>query len=292
MYKKCFLVVLSLVAIFSLTACKGNVDASVTQESTTTFDNAINETVTENAYYTETTMLNETSENYVQETSVGSTSSETVIVTETEETTIGVFDDPADWSKKRIVEEYKKAAIKSNSSAKSTQKISIKEMSVNDGEYESAMSFIKTIISKFLESNSTEKEGITGGFENLVPQDVNSAKAYKDGDNIVIEMLIAEQTSGAKEDALSGSVGHAITTVGDIDEVIKDLADRGLPLELSEEDTKIYYTNPVVKVVINENGEIISGTWSYTVEISMNNFKAFGQTVEKAKIIMDNVITV
>ena len=292
MYRKYLAVILSVVAIISLTACKANEDGSVTQESTTVFDNTISETVEENVSYTETTMFNETSENYVQEDSQGSTSEVSVVVTETEEATTGVFDNPSDWSKKRIIEEYKKAAIKSNPTVKSTQKISIKEMSVNDGEYESAMSFIKTIISKFLESNSTEKEGITGGFENLVPQDVNSARAYKDGNNIVIEMLMVEQTSGAKEDALSGSVGHAITAVGDIDEVIKDLADRGLPLELSEEDTKIYYTNPVVEVVINENGEIISGTWSYTVEISMNNFKAFGQTVEKAKIVMDNIITV
>jgi hypothetical protein len=66
----------------------------------------------------------------------------------------------------------------------------------------------------------------------------------------------------------------------------------GLPLELSEKDTKIYYTNPFVKVVINDKGEIISGTWSYTVKICMNNMKAFGQTVEKASITMDNTITV
>jgi hypothetical protein len=65
----------------------------------------------------------------------------------------------------------------------------------------------------------------------------------------------------------------------------------GLPLEISEEDTKIYYTNPVVKVVVNSNGEIVSGTWSYTVEISMNNFKAFGQNVAKASIVMENTIT-
>ena len=199
---------------------------------------------------------------------------------------------PPTGQKKRIVEEYKKAAKKSNSTVKSTQSIVIKKISVNDGEHENVMSFITSIIAKFLESNSTEKDGITGGYENLVPQDVNSAKAYKSGNDTVIEMLMVEQTSGAKEDALSGSVGHAITTVGDIDEVVKDLADRGLPLELSEEDTKIYYTNPVVKVTINDNNQIVSGTWSYTVEISMNNFKAFGQNVAKASIIMENTITV
>ena len=154
------------------------------------------------------------------------------------------------------------------------------------------MSFIKSIIGAFLEFNSTTKDGITGGYENLIPGDVSSAKAYKSGNDTVIEMVMVEQISGVKEDALSGSVGHAITAVGDIGVVVDDLADRGLPLELSEEDTRIYYTDPVVKVTINENGEIISGSWSYTVEISMNNFKAFGKDVRKASIIMENMLTV
>ena len=290
--KRILAVILSVVAILSLTSCKGNNDISATQESTTFLNSDINETVADSVLNTETTVLVETSEYVSQESSDTLPSESAEALTDSEVTTTQVFDDPADWSKKRIVEEYKKAARKSNSTAKSTQSIAIKEMSVNDGEYESAMSFIKTIISKFLESNSTEKEGITGGFENLVPQDVKSAKAYKNGNGTVIEMLMVEQISGAKEDALSGSVGHAITAVGDIDEVVKDLADRGLPLELSEEDTKIYYTNPIVKVTINDNGEIISGSWSYTVEIIMNNFKAFGQTVEKASIVMENTITV
>ena len=150
---------------------------------------------------------------------------------------------------------------------------------------------VKPIIAKFIESNSTQFDGITGGFENLVSKDVKSAKAYETNDGTVIEMTMVEQTAGAKEDALSGSVGHAITTVGDISEVTGDLSAMGLPLELSEKDTKIYYTNPVVKVVIGADGKITSGTWSYTVEICMNNMKAFGKTVDKASITMENTIT-
>jgi hypothetical protein len=201
-------------------------------------------------------------------------------------------DAPENWPTEKIVEEYKNAARKSNSTAKSTQSISLKNMSVNNGEYANVMDFVGGIMGKFLESNSTVKDGITGGFENLSTQDISSAKAYKQGDDTVIEMYMVEQTSGPKEDANSGSVGHAITAVGDIAVVVNDLSERGLPLELSEEGTKIYYTNPSVKVVVNGNGEIVSGTWFYTVEIKMDNFKAFGQNVSTASIIMDNTITV
>lgn len=291
--KRVLACVLALTVIFSLTACKGKKDDSVTQETTTGVNDVINESVAETASNTENWVFNTiTSEYYVQESYVPQTSQVTNIPTQSIVTTTDSYDDPANWSKDRIVEEYKNAARKSNSTAKSKQSITLKDISINNGEHDKAISMVKPIIAKFIESNSTENTGITGGFENLVVQDVSTAKAYNSGNDTVIEMVMLEQTSGLKEDALSGSVGHAITAVGDISVVINDLADMGLPLELSEEDTRIYYTNPTVKVVVNSNGEIISGTWCYTVEIAMNNFKAFGQNVEKASIVMDNTITV
>ena len=212
-----------------------------------------------------------------------------VVKVETTET----YDEYSNWSKAKIVEEYKNAAIKSSASVKSQQKIIMKDLKINGGENEKMMSFIKSIITKFLESNSTEINGITGGYENLVVDDVSSASACKSGEGVAIEMTLCEQTSGTKEDENSGSVGHAISTIGDISDIVKDLNDRGLSLELSanEEDTKIYYTNPTINVVINDNGEIVSGTWKCTVTISMDNLKAFGKDVENVTIVMDNTIT-
>lgn len=288
-YKRAFSVVISLLLIFSLASCKADEASSVTQESTTAFDYNMNENASESVLNTDVVLSEVVSENVTQ--NAAQTSSAETTVATTEAITEG-YDETADWSTERIIEEYKNAARKSNSTVKSSQKIELKKISLNNGEYDKFFSLVMPIISKFLESNSTEKYGVTGGFENLVPEDVSSAKAYKDGENTVIEMQMAEQVSGPKEDALSGSVGHAITAVGDISVVINDLADRGLPLELSEEDTEIHYTNADVKVVVNSNGEIVSGSWKYTVDIRMNNFKAFGKKLEKASVIMDNIITV
>ena len=47
-----------------------------------------------------------------------------------------------------------------------------------------------------------------------------------------------------------------------------------------------------VKVVVDSDGKIINGTWKYTVEIRMDNYKAFGTAVATTSVIMDNVITV
>lgn len=298
--KRVLAAIFSLIMIFSLTSCKEKEGESVTQESTTVLNNVVNETVVQSGLNTEVAMLNTTAVSDVQGTTQTSSSAQTNTSTEasvstttkTENVTVKDNNDPGEWSKEKIVEEYKKAAQKTNSTAKSKQSIVLKDISVNNGEYDSMFTVIKPIIGKFIESNSTEKDGITGGFNNLAPQDVRSAKAYKSSEGTVIEMTMVEQTSGAKEDALSGSVGHAITTVGDISQVVGDLDELGLPLELSEEDTKIYYTNPVVKVVIDNDGKIISGTWSYTVEIRMDNFKAFGKNVDTASIVMDNTITI
>ena len=203
-----------------------------------------------------------------------------------------IFDDPADWSKEQIVEIYKAAAEKSNATAVSDQKITLTSISVNNGQYEGLFDFITPIMSKLLANNSKQKDGITGGFRNLTVSDLLTAKALTADDGTVVEMKLRNQTSGADDDALSGSVGHAITAVGDIGVVTNQLKDLGLPLEFSDEDTKIHYTDAYVKVLINDDGRIVNGTWFYTVEIRLDNYKAFGKAVETTSVIMDNTVTV
>lgn len=293
--KRVFAAIISLLAVFSLIACKSSKNSNSDLVESTVYDNVLDEMVADSGAVNESTVTNDVETamvNVSQQTTQAQSAETTNSSANSGETTSVLNDAPENWSTEKIVEEYKNAARKSNSTAKSTQSISLKNMSVNNGEYANVMDFVGGIMGKFLESNSTVKDGITGGFENLSTQDISSAKAYKQGDDTVIEMYMVEQTSGPKEDANSGSVGHAITAVGDIAVVVNDLSERGLPLELSEEGTKIYYTNPSVKVVVNGNGEIVSGTWFYTVEIKMDNFKAFGQNVSTASIIMDNTITV
>ena len=287
--KRLLSILISLIVVFSLTSCKSDENTDVLQENTT-LDYLTSAPVAETVYNTEAPVIDMT-ENAIQNTTQSAVSEVTTNTIETE--TTETYDEYSKWSKAKIVEEYKNAAIKSDATAKSQQKIIMKDLKINGGENEKMMSFIKSIITKFLESNSTEINGITGSYENLVADDVSSAKASKVSNGVAIEMLMNEQTSGAKEDVNTGSVAHAISTIGDISEIVKDLNDRGLSIELSEneEDTKIYYTNPIVNVVIDENGEIVSGTWNCTVTISMDNLKAFGKDVDNVTIVMDNTIT-
>lgn len=270
--------------IFSLAACGKDKNPNAPEENTTSVTNGINDTddTIDTSETPGATVPNETT-SAVDGTTDVSESSSVPANAPTQNS-----DDPSKWTTEQIVEAYKTAAKKTHSSVKSQHKIEMKKVLVNNKEID----FIVPIMSTLLKNNSTEKDGITGGYQNLSASDVASAKAYRNGSSLIIEMTMNKQTAGANEDANSGSVGHAITAVGDISVVTKQLADLKLPLELNEKETKIYYTNPTVRVVIDPNGKIVNGTWQYTVDIRLNNYKAFGQPVDSTSVVMVNTLTV
>ena len=282
-YKKFFAFILSLVMIASLSACGKDTPDTPSDINTSTSEKS-----------TDNTIQHETTSSTTEADDTSSTTTTQPSVTDkSEEPTVPANaptqkpDSPADWTKAQIVEAYKAAARKTHSSVKSQHRIEMKEVLVNGKE----IGFVVPIMSAFLKSNETDKDGITGGYDKLTAADVASARAYKNGSSLIIEMTMNKQTSGASEDANSGCVGHAITTVGDIGTVAKQLEDK-LPLELNDKETRIYYTNPTVKVVIDPNGKIVNGTWQYTVDIRLNNYKAFGQPVDSTSVVMKNTLTV
>ncbi len=274
-FKKTFTVILVLCIILSLVACqKDSTTESFTENST----NAVIEESTEKT------------EKYFKMSEAVSTlnTTETTVPVSTEVSAVA----PSLLTKAEIINAYIKAAENSNKSVKSEQAITFSNISINNGQFEGVIDFVMPIMSKLISNNAKEKDGITGGYANLSESDVYEAKAYPVGNNIAIEMVMHEQTDGAHGDMLGGTVGHAISVVGDIGDVVKQLNDLGLPIEISDEQTSIHYTNPVVKVLIDEDGKIIKGTWTYTVDIRLNNYKVGGKTVDTTSVVMDNVITV
>lgn len=275
-YKRVSLLVFTVLIIVSLTACRNDGKTDNPQEAlTSSISEELTDAVLNNLQITE-------SASTVINTELTKTTAATPLSTEASTAVTNA----------EIVDLYKKAAQKSNPTVKSEQKITLSDISINNGQFGSGMKFVKSIISVFLNNNSKETNGITGGYANLNEADVREAKIYKVGSNTAIEMVMHEQTDGANSNSLGGSVGHAISTVGDISVVTAQLNDLGLPIEISEKDTTIHYTKPTVKVLIDPNGKIIKGTWSYTVEIRLNNYKVGGTTVDNTSVIMDNLITV
>lgn len=194
-----------------------------------------------------------------------------------------ISDDPTKWSKEQIVYMYKQAATKSHDKVESSQTMTMPKMVVNDGD--GALGFfinlVTPVINSVLEKQATTYGGITGGYANLVASDVDTAKAYKDGDYTVIEMRMVEQTDGLYGDAQSGTVGHAINVLGNVATAVEQFPDFDIKYE--EADIKIHYADPIVKVRINKDGVIEKGTWSYTSEIYIAHLQINSVMVDKAE---------
>ncbi len=198
---------------------------------------------------------------------------------------------PAEWTKAEVVNFYKKAA-QTSKSAKSVQKMTMDNgmnVTLNNKALEFLVGLAEPIIKAALKANSTEFDGITGGYDNLVPSDAKSAKAYKEGKYTVVEMVMVEQVDDAYGDTFSGTVGHAISVVGNIAVV----ADQFPQFNINFKDAygALTYKNPRVKVKINEKGVIEKGTWSYVVDVEVKNLQIENVVVEHATTEINYVIT-
>lgn len=210
---------------------------------------------------------------------------------ETESTTVAETD-PSTWTDEEIIEFYKKAAEKSNPTAKSTQVMNLTELIINDGD--GALGFfiriLEPAIASVIKKNAFDFDGITGGFANLEAADAQSIKAYKSGEYTVVEMTMKNQTDGIHADAYAGSVGHAVTVLGDISKVLAEFPQ--FDVDVENADIKVVYKNATVKVKINKNGIIEKGTWKYTCDPEIRHLDISGIMIDKADAKIDYIITV
>lgn len=213
---------------------------------------------------------------------------QTTEVQVTEEVTEAV----SSWSTGRIVEFYKNAAQKTGENVKSQQTVELKDISVNNGQLSGMFSFVTPILSSFLSSSVTETDGITGEFNLLGEADVSKAEAYETENGTVVEITLNSQTDNASDEEREGSVAHGISVVGDLPSIMEQLKEKGLPIDISVENAVLTYTDPVIKVLIDNDGKIVRGTWSCIVEISLSDYKFAGAAVESTRVVLNNKITV
>ena len=193
---------------------------------------------------------------------------QTEIATETP----SLLDDPSQWTDEQIVEFYKAAATKSHPTAKHSQTMSLGSLVLGDGGGAIGFLFDKVAmpaINSALKKNSTDFDGITGGYKDLVVTDAKSLKAYKQGNYTIIEMTMKDQIDGKHGHNMSGTVGHAITVLGDVSIAVAEFPQ--FKIDTDNADIKIHYNNATVKVKINQNGIIEKGTWEYVSSVDIKN---------------------
>ncbi len=182
-------------------------------------------------------------------------------------------EDPSSWNTAKIVEYYKTAVNNTEKkNVKSKQTMSLKQLDGGSGVVGKLITAIKPIGEKALAKNSTEFDGITGNTSHLSASDIQSAKAYKSGNYIVIEMKMKDQTDGPKGKD-TGTVANAIGTLGSIDKAIKEL--NGVEVDYSQGNITLKYTDATVKVKINPTtGVIEKGSWGHNVNVTLTNVTA------------------
>ena len=219
-------------------------------------------------------------------------STELTKITETLLTTEESIADPSEWTPDKIVEFYKKAADKSNPTAKSTQIMVLNKLIINDGD--GALGFfikiLEPAIASVIKKNALNFDGITGGFMNLTPSDAKSTKAYKSGEYTVVEMTMKNQTDGIHGKEQEGTVGHAISVLGDISRVLEQFPQ--FKVDVENANITVNYVNATVKVKINKNGIIEKGTWKYTCDPDISHIDISGIMIDKADAEIDYIITV
>lgn len=185
---------------------------------------------------------------------------------------ISLPDDPSQWTDEQIIEFYKAAAVKSHPTAKHSQTMTLGSLVIGEGGGVGGF-FIDNIampaINGVLKKNSTDFDGITGGYNDLVVTDAKSLKAYKSGNYTVIEMTMKDQIDGKHGHNMSGTVGHAITVLGDVSIAVAEFPQ--FKIDTDNADIKIHYNTATVKVKINQNGVIEKGSWEYIAGVDIKN---------------------
>ena len=103
-------------------------------------------------------------------------------------------------------------------------------------------------------------------------------------------MTLKNQTDDIHANEHEGTVGHAISVLGDIGRVIAEFPQ--FNVDLSNAKIDVHYVNASVKVKINKDGIIEKGTWQYTCDPDISNVKISGINVHTADAEIDYIITV
>ncbi len=198
-------------------------------------------------------------------------------------------------TKEEIVEFYKAAAAASDKAGVKTSNVmKLEDLQGGSGAVGGFINLFKPIVSSTLEKNSSTDDHITGGYKNLTADDVASATAKSDGKYTTITINLKEQTDGMNGSSKEGHVGHGISVLNGMQQAIDEL--NGVDVDASGGTLNIRYNNAKIQVKVdNETGRIVSGTWSYRSNVTIDNVKAkigiIGVTLKDASAIISQTIT-
>ncbi|MCR5485605.1 MAG: hypothetical protein K6F09_08420 [Clostridiales bacterium] len=189
-----------------------------------------------------------------------------------------------------ILNFYKEACKKSDNNFNATQSMTLASLDGGSGAVGKAIDLFEPIAKNALADNSGNFDHVPGKYENLTVDDIQSATATDDGTTTTITINLKEQTNGPKSDSYSGSVGRGIGVIDGVDTAINEL--KGVTVDYSEGNISLRYSEPKIVVKVDDaTGKIKSGTWSFKVNVAIDNVKAkvvlVPVTLNGAKAVID-----
>ena len=260
--------VLAAILLFSFSACKkddSDSDSS-TEEPSVTVDSG---TVTEST-------KPEGESTTGEPTTVGSRpSAQTGSSGTTKPEAINVYSGLNSTNTSKVLRYYKAAAANTKS-IDATQLMSIKRV-----DYTPRNSFQKGMLSLFtgiasaaLAANSRPVNEVPGVPDEIKSSDLISANGVAYGNYTIVTLNVrTQQDDQNTKDAHRGPVGRTVGTVGNLDRVFDEMP--SIKVDTSKGSITLRYDDCKVVVKIdNVSGTIVSGTWSYTVDIDVDNIYA------------------
>lgn len=257
---------LAAAMLFSFSACRTNDDGSEssTDEPSVTDAGNIHEESTDSAELTT-----------AEPTTESRTATRSNVSGGTKTETVNVYKGLNSTNTSRVLQYYKAAAANTKT-IDATQYMSMKRV-----DYTPRNSFQKGMLTVFtgiasaaLAANSKAVTTIPGKYKQIKASDLISANAVAYGNYTIVTLNVRmQQDDQNTKDAHQGPVGRTVGTVGNLDRVFDEMP--SIKVDTSKGSITLRYDDCKVVVKIdNASGMIVSGTWSYTVDIDVDNIYA------------------
>lgn len=257
---------LAAAMLFSFSACRTNDGGSEssTDEPSVTDEGNIHEESTDSAELTT-----------AEPTTESRTATRSNVSGGTKTETVNVYKGLNSTNTSRVLQYYKAAAANTRT-IDATQYMSMKRV-----DYTPRNSFQKGMLTVFtgiasaaLAANSKAVTTIPGKYKQIKASDLISANAVAYGNYTIVTLNVRmQQDDQNTKDAHQGPVGRTVGTVGNLDRVFDEMP--SIKVDTSKGSITLRYDDCKVVVKIdNASGMIVSGTWSYTVDIDVDNIYA------------------
>lgn len=197
--------------------------------------------------------------------------------------------DVSEWTDEEIIDYYKKAASKSAWLLTGERTLDTDLFDGSASADNAYSQFLQNYVQAF---TPTRIRGVMGDYRKLTVDDCKSAKAYVDGDFVVLEILFKEEIDSMHDEKDVVTARHGMKLLENSDaqwQNIRLMELYGTVVDLSEGDYLMKYKDAKAIVKINKSGFVEEGKWTFKASMTFDNVKITAMP-ENVSFVMDGVV--